>query len=123
MDLKEKIEKLLLNLKKLGFDRRIIEQDLGYSANYIDRTFSKGGTIKFLNALEKYYQDKTKSEKGDALYNTNEERIIALEIQIQVLLHTIAQLNSKLNNEPIATSYLDLQRLLDKEIKKHMDEA
>ena len=123
MELKEKIEKLLLNLKKLGFDRKTIEKDLGYAPNFINRTFSTGGTTKFLKVLEQYFIDKTKSEKGDPLYNTNEERIQAIEIQMQVLLHALARIDSKVSGESLTSVYMDYQRQLDKEIKRYKDEA
>jgi hypothetical protein len=54
MEFKKSIERLLLDLKHAGFDRRQIEADMGYQENYIDQVVSKGGNKRFLAALEKY---------------------------------------------------------------------
>lgn len=51
MDYKKEIEEVLLSLKEAGFDRATIEEDMGYSENYIDQTLSKGGNRKFLKAM------------------------------------------------------------------------
>lgn len=55
MEFKEEIQKLLLDLKTEGIDRREIENQLGYSAFYIDQAISKGGNQKLLNSLKLLY--------------------------------------------------------------------
>jgi hypothetical protein len=118
MFLKEKIHEMLLNLKKLGFERKTIEKDLGYAANFITRNLSQGGTEKFLEALEKYYIKKTNSKIDDPLYATIDERVTALEIQNQVIIHYFSEKISKITGEPLTSTYLELQKLLAKEIKR-----
>jgi hypothetical protein len=58
MDYKKEIESLLEGLKAKGVSRAIIEEDLGYSENYIDQTLSKGGNKKFLQSLKRYVLQK-----------------------------------------------------------------
>jgi len=55
MDVKSKIEQLLDELKSLGKERRTIEKELKYSIFYIDQLLSKGGNVRFYNALKRYY--------------------------------------------------------------------
>lgn len=54
MEIKKEIEEVLDSLKAAGFDRGRIEEDMGYSENYIDQTLSKGGNKKFLRAMIYY---------------------------------------------------------------------
>lgn len=54
MEYKKQIEEVLDSLKAAGFDRAQIEEDMGYSENYIDQTLSKGGNKKFLKAMVIY---------------------------------------------------------------------
>lgn len=58
MDFKPQIESLLKTLKSKGVDRGQIEEDLGYSENYIDQMLAKGGNKRFLTALQKYVLQK-----------------------------------------------------------------
>lgn len=55
MNFKKEIEMLLISLKKLNIDRRMIERDLDYRENYIDQLLSKGGNKLFLKRLKKYH--------------------------------------------------------------------
>jgi hypothetical protein len=63
MKLKEEIELLLESLKNQGISRTAIEEDLGYSENYIDQVLSKGGNKKFLAALKRYMLQKATPPK------------------------------------------------------------
>jgi hypothetical protein len=51
MDYKNLIKTQLDDLKRMGFNRRKIEKELGYSAKYIDQSLSRGGNDTLLNAL------------------------------------------------------------------------
>lgn len=50
--LKQEIENELDDLKSKGYTRDKIEEELGYSENYIDQQLSKGGNNRFLNAIK-----------------------------------------------------------------------
>lgn len=52
MDYKIEAEKYLAILAKKGYNRSQIEEQLGYSNNYIDQQLSKGGNKKFVRSLK-----------------------------------------------------------------------
>lgn len=54
MELKKEIELILESLKNAGYDRGRIEEELGYSDNYIDQVLSKGGNKRFLRAIASF---------------------------------------------------------------------
>jgi predicted RNase H-like nuclease (RuvC/YqgF family) len=58
MDVKQEIELILEELKKAGFDRSTIEEELGYSKNYINQSLSRGGNPRILSALKLYAKNK-----------------------------------------------------------------
>lgn len=58
---KELIETQLRLLKIMGVPRKKIEEDLGYSPNYITQQLSKGGNQKLLDAIVDY---KERVEEG-----------------------------------------------------------
>lgn len=51
MELKNEIELVLESLRSKGYDRAKIEEELGYSDNYIDQVLSKGGNKRFLRTI------------------------------------------------------------------------
>ena len=51
---KLKIENVLDFLKSKGHDRGKIEKRLGYSANGIDQSLSRGGSLRLLKTIELY---------------------------------------------------------------------
>lgn len=59
MNFKPQIEKLLKTLKDKGVERGQVEEDLGYSENYIDQMLAKGGNKRFLTTLQKYVLQNT----------------------------------------------------------------
>lgn len=56
MDFQKEIKILLSQLKKVGFDRRQIEEKLHYSDKYLDQAISKGGNEKLLFALQELHK-------------------------------------------------------------------
>lgn len=76
MDFKKEIEKVLDSLKEAGFDRGKIEEDMGYSVNYIDQTLSKGGNKKFLKAMLIYKMAMLQNPISNLLPIDDKERLI-----------------------------------------------
>lgn len=88
MDFKPQIETLLKTLKDKGVDRSQIEEDLGYSENYIDQMLAKGGNKRFLSTLEKYVLQKaTPPPPGE-----NGQKVI---LDLSVLLEMIKSAQSE----------------------------
>ncbi|RYY50461.1 MAG: S24 family peptidase [Chitinophagaceae bacterium] len=56
MEFKEITIKLLEQLKTLGWSRRRIEEELGYSDKYIDQALSKGGNERLATSLKQLYE-------------------------------------------------------------------
>ncbi|MCS3795896.1 hypothetical protein [Niastella sp. OAS944] len=80
MNFKKDIEDLLELLKNNGIERGEIEKALGYSDNYIDQALSRGGTKKFLKAIENY-------AKGLGLQNTTSDEPFS-KVEEDVVLYT-----------------------------------
>lgn len=70
MEFKSQIEKLLKTLKDKGVERGKIEEDLGYSENYIDQMLAKGGNKRFLTALQKYVLQKATPGNGQQFHTS-----------------------------------------------------
>lgn len=91
MDYKEDIQKVLLSLKKKGFDRRSIERELGYKENSIDQILSKGGNKTFLRNIEKFNIEKSKADvindQADLAKQVN--RLIELSIKHEATLDVL----------------------------------
>lgn len=82
MNYKEEIQKILLSLKKQGYDRRSIEQEMGYKEHSIDQILSKGGNKTFLRHLEKFFVEKSnKTITGNADVGEELNRLIELSIK------------------------------------------
>lgn len=90
MPIKENIEKLLIELKNNGIDRRRIETDLDLSENYIDQALSRGGNKKLYNRIKQY------SESQNVIDNyTLEDRAM-----VKVLVKEMLKLKSKVTGVP-----------------------
>lgn len=79
MDYKKEIEEVLNALKEAGFDRTTIEEDMGYSENYIDQTLSKGGNKKFLKAMVIYRKamlQNTTPINGEKMLNSERDKLL-----------------------------------------------
>lgn len=91
MEIKKETERLLSDLKNLGIGRKEIEEEFGYSPNYISQALSKGGNEKLLLNLKKMLQNARPGSKpslpGDAL---NRERAL-----IKVLFHRVVKLEAQ----------------------------
>lgn len=79
MELKKEIEKLLNQLKDLGYGRDEIEKEYEYSDNYISQALSRGGNTKLLTNLKKLHSKalQAKPAPGD---NLNPERAMVMAI-------------------------------------------
>lgn len=79
MELKNEIELVLESLKSKGYDRTKIEEDLGYSDNYIDQVLSKGGNKRFLRAIsalrDRILQNAT---QNNSTQNVNEAWVLSM---------------------------------------------
>ena len=120
MNIKETIVLLLQNLKKLGFDRRAIEKELGYTEKSIDQILSKGGNEKFLNNLQRFYIEKSNKSKIDN--STKDEKIAALMAAIKIITLELVQLKSKVTGESQTAISLELERLMQLEAKRSQGE-
>lgn len=93
MELKKEIERLLFDLKVLGWTRKDVEQEYAYSPNYITQALSKGGNDKLLYNLTrlieriKSEQNAKPSAPGDVM---NRERAL-----IKVLFHRVVKLEAE----------------------------
>jgi transcriptional regulator with XRE-family HTH domain len=67
MNVKQEIELLLEELKNAGIDRSTIEEDLGYSKNYITQSLSRKVSPRILIALRIYAHN--------IFYNTQDQQL------------------------------------------------
>jgi hypothetical protein len=88
MDYKRELQVLLDTLSAKGVTRDIIEKDLRYSENYIDKVLSKGGNSRVYTKVKTYLDQKQYAMPKDGLA---EDRAI-----IQTLIVEVAKLKSKI---------------------------
>lgn len=130
MDYKEPIENLLISLKKYDYDRRRIEQELGYGENYIDQAISRGGNRKLFHSLEllqKTILQKT-SDKNikftapiDKLIGEISEQLAANTAILNVLRPIVEELYASHRNEALLQIRIELNNLIRGEGEKILD--
>lgn len=126
MNYKEEMQKLLLSLKELGYDRRSIEKDLDYHYGYIDKILSKGGNKKIFQRLEKYLVEKSNTNEvvvekiGEAGKEISDLRIKSLETQeiFNVLIPAITHLSAESQEKEFAEVFASLHRAIDSEFER-----
>lgn len=122
MNYKEEIQKLLNSLKELGFDRRHIEKELDYRAEYLDQILAKGGNKKIVSRLERYYLEKSKdesilkkiSEAGKEIGELK-AKCLELEAKFNVLIPAFANLSAGFQEKEFSQVYNGLIRAIDVE--------
>ena len=110
MDVKQKIESILEELKKAGISRSKVEEDLGYSPNYITQSLSREGepNLRILRALELYLQNLSyKSQIQTSVVNADS---IEYEVRKKWEIKTEALINEVLEKS-------------DQELKKSKEEV
>lgn len=113
MIIKERIEKLLNDLKKLGLDRRTIEREMGYDENYLDQVLSRGGNKRFLATLERYALAKSNKNNGNP--PTKKEEITALRAAVKVLTLEVVQLKHQVTKESATKISLEIEKMMKEE--------
>lgn len=116
MNYKEEIQKVLLDLKKRGFDRRAIEREMGYKENSIDQILSKGGNKTFLRNIQKFNIEKSNTITRQADVGEELNRLIELSIRheatLDVLRLTIESILADLKGRSISLVNEELQEAI-----------
>lgn len=123
MNYREEMQKLLISLKELGFDRRLIEKELDYGEGYLDQILSKGGNKKILGRLEKYYLEKSKDNEmilkkiSEAGKEIGELKIkyLELEAKFNILIPAFADISAKFQEKEFSQVYKGLSRGMESE--------
>lgn len=126
MNYKEEIQKILLSLKKKGFDRRAIEREMGYKENSIDQILSKGGNKTFLRNIEKFNIEKSNTIEGKAVVGDELNRLIELSIKheatLDVLRLSVEGILADLKGKSLALVSGELQQAIKMRADKLYDE-
>lgn len=90
MESKKETDKLLSDLKKAGWGRKEIEEEFGYTPNYIAQALSRGGNPKLLQNLQKLLK-RVKAEGGFEEYDLG-IAIKKIAATTDVMLSAVAEL-------------------------------
>lgn len=95
---KKEIEKLLTDLKNLGWGRKEIEAEFEYNQNYISQALSRGGNDKLLNNLKRLFSRVRDKQPAEEVLTI--DRTIVIEALCRNLLRQIAKDRAERNSEP-----------------------
>lgn len=90
MEVRDEIEKLLIELKNKGIDRRKVERDLGLSVNYLDQSLSRGGNRSIYRRIKQYIEAQNIADNY-----TLEDRAV-----VKALVKELLKLKSKITGIP-----------------------
>ena len=126
MNFKKEIENLLNALKNLGYDRRKIEQELGYGENYIDQALSRGGNKKLLNGLDRL--QKSILQNATPVIPLSKDLLMSIIEQaasnrafVTIILREFAPLYADFHKTTIEDAERRLQSLIRRESDKLFD--
>lgn len=112
MEFKKEIEKLLFDLKSLGWSRKRIEEELKYNNNYISQALSRGGNESLCNNLKMLFErESLKSSKGSITKPAapgdefNRERAL-----LKVLTQRVAKLEAERLGVPVEKVLGELEK-------------
>ncbi|AEV96910.1 hypothetical protein A4D02_18910 [Niastella koreensis] len=125
MDVKQKIESILEDLKKAGISRSKAEEDLGYSPNYITQSLSRDGepNLRILRALELYFQNLSyKSQIQTSVVNAD---AIEYEVRKKWEIKTEALINEVLekSDQELKESKEEVKKLKEENQKLLIENA
>jgi hypothetical protein len=95
---KKEIEKLLQDLKDVGWGRKEIEAEFEYNPNYISQALSRGGNEKLLNNLKKLHGRVKDDEPTEEIITI--DRTYIIEALCRNVLLQIAKDRAERNGEP-----------------------
>ncbi len=93
MDYKKDIESVLNYLNNMGYTRDRIEEELGYSPNYIGQLLAKGGNKRFFAIITKFMEEKkgggslSIEEITSKLIRIEAHLIVSAGTQVEILAH------------------------------------
>lgn len=90
MELKKKMQSILKELKKLGWERRQIEAELKYSVRYLDQQLSKGANETVVSELEDFKNKVL--EKATGRNPFPDDGLMEERAMIRVLAREIAEI-------------------------------
>ena len=103
----ETTEKMLDDLNSIGFNRRMVEEELGYRKRYIDQVLSREvQNPTFVVKLERFYREKIESTA------TKDEKIAALSQTVRILTLELMQLKHLVTHESLTKIALEFESLM-----------
>lgn len=116
MDYKQEIKKILDELKKLGYNRRQIEEQIPYTKGTIGQVLSKGGNKIMLARIQEFHKDvmaKLENPAFEVLDIVKEMRV-----DIEIMFSAMAELVAKNTGQSVTVVKEQFQKIKDDKLKK-----